>query len=125
MLVSGRLRSDDPAVTRVVLREEPDYSGSWPQGHMAAGRSSSLTLRDLANDPLIASTRAHLAQAMQIRFFPFIATTASNHRSRSRSANCKRRWDWSLRLRESASCPNRSENWDAETSSSSTSMSPV
>jgi DNA-binding transcriptional LysR family regulator len=48
----GRLRFDDPAITRVVLREEPIIA-ALPQGHVAAGRSASPTFRDLANEPLI------------------------------------------------------------------------
>jgi LysR family transcriptional regulator, benzoate and cis,cis-muconate-responsive activator of ben and cat genes len=48
----GRLRFDDPAITRIVMREEPIIA-ALPQGHMAAGRSASLTLRDLVSEPLI------------------------------------------------------------------------
>ena len=48
----GRLRFDDPAITRVVTREEPIVA-ALPRGHTAAGRSASLTLHDLANEPLI------------------------------------------------------------------------
>ena len=105
----GRLRFDDPAITRVVTREEPIVA-ALPRGHRAAGRSASLTLHDLANEPLIIYPSAPPAPVTQIRFFPFIATTASSRRSRSRSVNCKRHWDWSLRPRESASCPNQSKN---------------
>jgi DNA-binding transcriptional LysR family regulator len=48
----GRLRFDDPAITKVVLREEPVVA-ALPRGHTALGRRDSLTLRDLANEPLI------------------------------------------------------------------------
>jgi LysR family transcriptional regulator, benzoate and cis,cis-muconate-responsive activator of ben and cat genes len=48
----GRLRFDDPAITRIVMREEP-IAAALPQGHIAAGRTAQLTLRDLANEPLI------------------------------------------------------------------------
>jgi LysR family transcriptional regulator, benzoate and cis,cis-muconate-responsive activator of ben and cat genes len=48
----GRLRFDDPAITRIVMREEP-IAAAVPQGHIAAGRTAQLTLRDLANEPLI------------------------------------------------------------------------
>ncbi|SRR5258708_4872164 len=48
----GRLRFDDPAITRIVMREEPIVA-ALPQGHIAAGRSASLTLRELASEPLI------------------------------------------------------------------------
>src|ERR1700722_19082793 len=41
----GRLRFDDPAITRIVLREEPIIA-ALPQGHRAAGRSAALMLRD-------------------------------------------------------------------------------
>lgn len=48
----GRLRFDDPAVTRIVLREEAIVA-ALPQGHAAALRSGRLTLQDLADEPLI------------------------------------------------------------------------
>jgi DNA-binding transcriptional LysR family regulator len=48
----GRLRFDDPAITRIVMREEPIIV-ALPQGHKAAGRSALLALRELANEPLI------------------------------------------------------------------------
>jgi DNA-binding transcriptional LysR family regulator len=48
----GRLRFDDPSITRVVLREEPIIA-ALPQGHAEAGRNGPLRLRDLANEPLI------------------------------------------------------------------------
>jgi LysR family transcriptional regulator, benzoate and cis,cis-muconate-responsive activator of ben and cat genes len=48
----GRLRFDDPAITKVVLREE-SIVAVLPQGHLALERSDSLTLRELANEPLI------------------------------------------------------------------------
>jgi LysR family transcriptional regulator, benzoate and cis,cis-muconate-responsive activator of ben and cat genes len=48
----GRLRFDDPAITRIVMREEP-IAAALPQGHALAGRRLTPTLRDLANEPLI------------------------------------------------------------------------
>jgi LysR family transcriptional regulator, benzoate and cis,cis-muconate-responsive activator of ben and cat genes len=48
----GRLRFDDPAITRIVMREEP-IAAALPQGHAAAMRAAPLTLRDLASEPLI------------------------------------------------------------------------
>ena len=48
----GRLRFDDPAITRVVMREEPIVV-ALPQGHPSAGRSAALTLRELTHEPLI------------------------------------------------------------------------
>jgi LysR family transcriptional regulator, benzoate and cis,cis-muconate-responsive activator of ben and cat genes len=48
----GRLRFDDPAITRIVMREEP-IAAALPQGHAAAARAAPLTLRDLASEPLI------------------------------------------------------------------------
>src|ERR1700733_15755771 len=47
----GRLRFDDPAITRIVMREEP-IAAALPEGHLAAGWTP-LKLRDLANEPLI------------------------------------------------------------------------
>jgi LysR family transcriptional regulator, benzoate and cis,cis-muconate-responsive activator of ben and cat genes len=47
----GRLRFDDPAITRIVMREEP-IAAALPEGHRAAGRTP-LKLRDLADEPLI------------------------------------------------------------------------
>jgi len=48
----GRLRLDDPSITRVVMREEPVVA-ALPHGHALARRRGPLTLRDLANEPLI------------------------------------------------------------------------
>jgi LysR family transcriptional regulator, benzoate and cis,cis-muconate-responsive activator of ben and cat genes len=48
----GRLRFDDPAITRIVMREEPIVA-ALPQGHAAAARAAPPTLRDLASEPLI------------------------------------------------------------------------
>ena len=48
----GRLRFDDPAITRIVMREET-IAAALPRGHPAAERTAPLTLRDLANEPLI------------------------------------------------------------------------
>jgi LysR family transcriptional regulator, benzoate and cis,cis-muconate-responsive activator of ben and cat genes len=48
----GRLRLDDPSITRVVMREEPIVA-ALPQGHAMLGRNGPLTLQDLASEPLI------------------------------------------------------------------------
>jgi len=48
----GRLRVDDPLITRLVLREEPVVA-ALPQGHVMAGRRGPLTLQDLADEPVI------------------------------------------------------------------------
>ena len=48
----GRLRLDDPSITRVVIREEAIVV-ALPQGHAMAACDGPLTLQDLANQPLI------------------------------------------------------------------------
>jgi DNA-binding transcriptional LysR family regulator len=48
----GRLRFDDEAITRVVIREEAIIA-ALPQGHPMATRSEPLTLQDLADESLI------------------------------------------------------------------------
>lgn len=52
----GRIRHDDPAVRRVVLREERMIA-ALPQGHRLSGRPQ-LSLHDLLDDPLIIFPKA-------------------------------------------------------------------
>jgi DNA-binding transcriptional LysR family regulator len=53
----GRLKSEDPSIRRILLREERMVVAVWP-GHRLAERMGSVRLMELINDPLLVYPKA-------------------------------------------------------------------
>jgi DNA-binding transcriptional LysR family regulator len=103
------------------MREET-IAAALPQGHIAAGRTAPLTLRDLANEPLIIYPSApRPSYADQVLSF------YRDNCMEPKVAFEVRELQTALGLVAAAAgiclCPTRSENWGVETSSSSILMS--
>ena len=93
-----------------------------PRGHIAAGRTASLTLRDLANEPLIiypSAPRPSYADPV----LGFYRDNGIEPQVAFEVRELQTALGGSPRLPESVWCPTRFESWGVETSFSSTSMS--
>jgi DNA-binding transcriptional LysR family regulator len=53
----GRLKSEDPSIRRILLREERMVLGVWP-GHRLAGREGGVRLMELVHEPLLVYPKA-------------------------------------------------------------------
>ena len=98
----GRLRFDDEAIIRSVIREERLCLVA-PRRHKLAARKGKLRLRAVADEPL-SSTPSHHGQATRIRSFHSTAMQALSRGLRWKRGNCKPRSGWWPPVVASASC---------------------
>lgn len=98
----GRLRIEDAAIRRILLREEK-LMAALPNGHVLTQKHSQIALVDLVEDTLVvypAQPRPSFAdQVLSIS-----PTTHSNPPIFLKCANCKLRWAWWRRAKACRLC---------------------
>ena len=98
----GRIRTDDPGIRRVVLREERMIV-ALPLGHPLCEAKAALSLRDLLKETLIIFPKSPRPSYAD-RCWPPFTTARSSPRACWRPVNCRSRSGWSPPAKVYRSC---------------------